>query len=333
MQATNKPLSGVRIGIPRTLWYFSYAPFWDRFFSALGARVVVSAPTTRSTLDAGVTTCVSEACLPIKAYFGHVMELAERVDYIFLPRLICLHEDRIYCPKFLGLPDMIRHAGMHLPKLLEVRLDRRKGPLWLIRACLELGRHLGAGRGPVFRAFLSARKEQAAYERRLRDGALPVGARPPRRKAPAGQDRPVSVALLGYPYLIYDDYLNLGLVEKLQAMGVRWRAVESVTGSALNRQKRAFPKRPFWHYSDMVARAGYHFIGPGAAEVEGVIHVTAFACGPDAMVDKILELEAEKQRRPYLNITLDEQSGEAGYITRLEAFVDMLRRREVTAGD
>ena len=40
---------GVRVGIPRTLWYFTYAPFWETFFHELGAESVVSPATTKAT--------------------------------------------------------------------------------------------------------------------------------------------------------------------------------------------------------------------------------------------------------------------------------------------
>ncbi len=314
----------MRIGIPRTLWYYTYGPFWRKFFTGLGAEVVISPLSTRSTLDDGLAFCVSEACLPIKMFFGHLKALSGKVDYIFLPRMVCLHGDRLFCPKFLGLPDLVKHSGLPLPPLLDIRLDRRKRPLFLLRACLQLGEQLGARSRKALQAYWRALRTQWAYTRGLRQGRLPAGAR--QVHGPAGKGR-ATVAVLGYPYLIFDEYLNLGLLKKLVALGGHWRTAETVPEADLRRQNRAFPKRPFWLYSDLVARAGYHFLGPGRGEVAGVIHVTAFACGPDAVVDKILELEAERQRRPYLNITLDEQSGEAGYITRLEAFLDMLDRR------
>ncbi|HYF93888.1 MAG TPA: acyl-CoA dehydratase activase-related protein [Symbiobacteriaceae bacterium] len=71
----------MRIGIPRTLWYYTCGPFWRQFFSEIGAEVVLSPFTTRSVLDDGVAACVSKACLPIKVFFGHLKALAGRVDY------------------------------------------------------------------------------------------------------------------------------------------------------------------------------------------------------------------------------------------------------------
>jgi predicted nucleotide-binding protein (sugar kinase/HSP70/actin superfamily) len=327
----------MRIGIPRTLWYWTYGPFWEHFFTRLGLKVVTSGRTTACMVNQGVAACVSEACLPIKVFFGHVQSLAERVDLLFLPRLVCLYEDRVFCPKFLGLPDLIRHSGLTLPPMLDVRLDRRTGRCFLLRTCLEIGRRLEATGARVAAAFIEALRVQAHHRRGLLHGELPARMRPRGWAAArtAGTAklseklRELKVALLGYPYLVFDDHLNLGLFRKLSSLGVGTVTAESVPERALRAQNRAFPKRPFWAYSDLIARAGYHFLGPGSDEVDGVIHLTAFACGPDAVVDKMLELEAERRRRPFLSLTLDEQSGEAGYVTRLEAFVDMLRRRKL----
>jgi predicted nucleotide-binding protein (sugar kinase/HSP70/actin superfamily) len=297
----------------------------------------------------GTATCVSEACLPIKVFFGHIQSLAGQVNLLFIPRLVSLGENRVFCPKFLGLPDLVRHSGLTLPPLLDVRLDRRTGPLFLVRACHEVGRRVGARGGRVVAAVYEALRVQAAHRRRQLQAVLPGVIRPsglypsgrgsiagtdtgPDAGTDAGPDAgklpDIKVALLGYPYLVFDDHLNLGLFRKLRSLGVSFVTVESVPRRALRAQNRAFPKRPFWTYSDLVARVGYHFLGPGSHEVDGVIHMTAFACGPDAVVDKMLELEAERRRRPFLSLTLDEQSGEAGYMTRLEAYVDMLHQRK-----
>ena len=45
------------------------------------------------------------------------------------------------------------------------------------------------------------------------------------------------------------------------------------------------------------------------------------------MIERITR-KAKKFNKPLLNLTIDEQTGEAGFITRLEAFVDMLFRKK-----
>ena len=57
--------------------------------------------------------------------------------------------------------------------------------------------------------------------------------------------------------------------------------------------------------------------------------VVSFGCGPDSLICELIERFYKRQQQiPVLLLTLDEHTGEAGIITRLEAFVDMLRWRE-----
>lgn len=328
---------GVRVGVPRALWYYTYSPFWRTFFDGLGASLVPSGPTTKATLDAGVLDTVSEACVPIKLFFGHVHELYTRwkkgeIDMVFLPRYVSWQKRTVFCPKFLGLPDMVRHSYQSLPPLLDVRIDRRNGPFWLFQACDQIRRRLGSGFLRFWRAYRTAWRAQRTHEQRMRDSRWPIeSARGSSRSAASSvseENTPIRLAVLGYPYLIYDSYVSLGLLDKLESMGV-----EVVTAETLwaQRKIRTFhhQKQLFWTYSEMVQKAGYYVFGPDCRDIDGVIHVTAFACGPDAMVDKLLELESARSNdRSFLSLCLDEQTGEAGCHTRLEAFVDMLRRKK-----
>jgi len=87
------------------------------------------------------------------------------------------------------------------------------------------------------------------------------------------------------------------------------------------------PKRLFWTFSDIALKAAHFLFKQG--RVDGVLHLTAFGCGPDSLLNKFIELEAKQQRNiPFMTLMLDEHTGEAGVATRLEAFVDMVRRRK-----
>lgn len=71
-----------KVGIPRALFYYKFYPFWTTFFNELGVETVVSEKTTKKILDDGVKSCVDEACLAIKVFYGHVLNLKDRVDYL-----------------------------------------------------------------------------------------------------------------------------------------------------------------------------------------------------------------------------------------------------------
>ena len=61
---------------------------------------------------------------------------------------------------------------------------------------------------------------------------------------------------------------------------------------------------------------------------DGIIHISPFTCMPEIMSQNIFPAMREDCEIPILTLIMDEQSGRAGYITRLEAFVDLMRRRK-----
>ena len=108
----------MRIGLPRALTYYEYAPLWKSFFQALGAEVVVSRPTTRATLDIATSHATADLCLPVKLYAGHLLALAEEVDLLFVPSLRRPMRSATHCAKIVGLPDLARSVvrdGMETP--------------------------------------------------------------------------------------------------------------------------------------------------------------------------------------------------------------------------
>lgn len=321
-----------KIGIPRTLGYYTYYPLWKTFFEELGLEVITSSPTSKTILDAGVKEAVNDACIPIKILHGHVIDLKGKVDYIFLPRLVSVRKfgTETFCPKFLGLPDMVRAAIADLPEIIDTRVDLAKGRFELLRLCCKMGERFGASLPRVIRAYWRALMVYRQYQRLLRERYTPVEAiEILDGRQPESQDSPkksLVFAVLGYPYAVYDNYLNVNLLKRLRGLGVRILTAEMIPTRLLIREAKKLPKNLFWHFSNRAVQAAWYFLY--RERVDGIVHVTAFGCGPDAMVDRMIELEAKNNgHRPFLSLTIDEHTGEAGIQTRVEAFVDMLKLR------
>jgi predicted nucleotide-binding protein (sugar kinase/HSP70/actin superfamily) len=331
------------IGIPRTLLYFSYSPLWRRFFEELGARVVESSPSAKPILDAGVKTAVGDACVPIKLMHGHVMDLVRRgLDCILLPRVVCTNGRTVYCPKFLGLPDMIRSSIEGLPRLIDVRYDSRRGPHEAQRAATEVGKLFTGDRERILGALRAGREELRRYRELLGKGLGPEEAlsvlgyggtegRGGFRTEDPGDGHSLRLAVIGYPYVVYDSFISLNLLAKLQRLGAGVVTSESVAPGDLAAHRPELGKDLFWTYSEEAVMAGYHYLHRPDL-VDGVIHLTAFGCGPDSIADKLLELKAQELGDvPFMSLMIDEHTGEAGMLTRLEAFTDMARRKRMTA--
>ena len=63
--------------------------------------------------------------------------------------------------------------------------------------------------------------------------------------------------------------------------------------------------------------------------IDGVIHISPFSCMPEIVAQNILPKVAKNEDIPVISLILDEQTGRAGYITRLEAFIDLIKRRRM----
>jgi len=55
----------------------------------------------------------------------------------------------------------------------------------------------------------------------------------------------------------------------------------------------------------------------------------AFGCGPDSLMMDMVQRQATRLRTtPFMSLTVEEHTAEAGIVTRLEAFLDMMYRRK-----
>ncbi len=336
----------IKVGIPRALSYYTFYPLWRVFLEKLGVEVIVSKNTNRKILEDGIKETVNDACIPIKVFQGHVLDLIDRVDYIFVPRMVSADGKATFCPKFLGLPDMVRYSGVSLPPLIDARYNIKGLPGGLFRFFRTVALAIGV-KNPLKQAYaaFSAVIKQKKYQRLLLYGLKPVEAfevisgskNLPASKIkkfnpaldPTGRSR---VALLGYPYAIYDPFISAGVFKNLKKLGVEVVTFEQIPLREMRRYSRVLPQNFFWYYSNQVCWAGLYLLN--RKNIDGIIHVTAFGCGPDAMVDKTLELEAKTAGVPFLSLTIDEHTGQGGVQTRLEAFVDMLwaKRQKYRAG-
>ena len=63
--------------------------------------------------------------------------------------------------------------------------------------------------------------------------------------------------------------------------------------------------------------------------IDGIIHIMPFSCMPEIVAQNILPKVSKQEDIPVLELVLDEQTGKAGNITRIEAFIDLVKRRKL----
>jgi len=323
------------VGIPGALLYYQYFPMWKTFFQHLGAEVVVSGPTTRTTLAGGTARVVADTCLPVKVFVGHVLSLVDRCDCIFIPAIRSLRTRSYNCSKFLGLPDMTRAVVPEAPPILEIEVDVNRGRRRLYQAIYGLGRRISWNPLRVKEAANAAWQAYQDYRAMMcgqRLTPLQVLEHPQAKPGPAPVPyaptgvADLSIAVVGHPYLLYDEHVNYHLIRRLEQYGARVLTPEMLGEEEQRAAIARLVGRSYWTYEGDVVGAGGAYL---QAQTDGVIGVMAFGCGPDSLMMEILHREANRQRTtPFMCITLEEHTSETGVITRLEAFLDMIARRK-----
>lgn len=151
------------------------------------------------------------------------------------------------------------------------------------------------------------------------------------------------VDITGEIFLVCDKFSNQDIVKELGKMGVQTRKSLTVSGFL----KDAIIPKIFRKGETHLQRANrlakpylMRDIGGDALEcvsdvayanergIDGIIHISPFTCMPEIMSQNIFPAMRENCDIPILPLIMDEQTGKAGYLTRLEAFVDLMRRRK-----
>jgi len=339
----------------------------EHFFRALGLEPVTPPSPTRRTLDLGVAHCPEMTCAPCKILFGNYYEgLALGADRLLLfggpdtCRLGYLarpQAERLREAGFRFTAHTLSLRGIAADILRVAREMTDPSPLELVEATRTLLASLSLTdeieqeslrlrpreqeRGAATRlrteALAAARACQGRAELQARREAILT----PLRTAPRDNDHCVfRVALLGDVYSISEPFFNMNLEQQLGYMGVeveRWfwlskslrlpslewvrhrsetQAREEEVGRYLGRDVGGFALPSM--------KEAVNFVQEG---IDGLIHLAPFNCTPEIVAVSVLPRLARDHDVPLLALSFDEHSGEAGLVTRLEAFVDLLERR------
>lgn len=317
----------MNIGIPRALSYFDNFPIWQNFINQLGFKTTISSPTNKEILNKGVHLCVDDACLPLKVFHGHVADLIGRVDAIFIPRLVSIVPKEFICPKFIGLPEMIKNSIKDLPPLLIFNYDVHRGYKAERRAFQDLGMQLGANTKLIDKAYKEAKRKQALYEMMLESGENPLGILHPLEKWEPLRGAKGTIGIVGHSYLLYDRHLSMDIIKKVRDKGYNVKMPSNIPIEIIENNLKNMPKRLFWSYGKRMLGCGMEWLK--GHKVEGIIFLSSFGCGIDSFIEELLHrYNARQLRLPLATFTLDEHSGQGGFNTRLEAFLDMMEWRD-----
>ncbi|MGC8971006.1 MAG: 2-hydroxyacyl-CoA dehydratase [bacterium] len=149
----------------------------------------------------------------------------------------------------------------------------------------------------------------------------------------------VKIGIVGEFYVVLDHFTNFEIAKRLGEFGVwaenafyieeivriyfplfRDKDIEERTKVALPYIRRSVGgegQRTIAHTIEFAERG-----------FDGVIHLLPFTCMPEIVAEGVLENVSRDYNIPVLTLSIDEQTGLAGIVTRIEAFIDMLKTRK-----
>lgn len=312
----------LRIGIPRALFYYNYTPLYETFFREIGCEVIVSDNTNRKILSDGLSASNNELCLPIKLLFAHILNLKDRVDYIFLPYIISTHKGSYICPKLIGAPDMVK-ANMDV-KLLSVDMDMNSPYMSFLSALKEISFNISANPLSIYTAYNKAMQAQEKFDNNIKNGILFEDALVQREKHTNTTNNKWTIAVIGHSYTFNDEYVSSEILKKLEKRDAKILTSDMLDWGEIQTILAKINKKTHWNLGNRILAAAIKYSKMN--EVDGIIYMTPFSCSSDSLVKEYMD--ANIYSKPLLTLIVDEHSGDIGLVTRLEAFLDMIEGKK-----
>ncbi|HEX3032439.1 MAG TPA: CoA protein activase [Bacillota bacterium] len=153
----------------------------------------------------------------------------------------------------------------------------------------------------------------------------------------------LKIGLVGEIYCQLDPFANMDIEKRLGEMGVEvarsiylseWvnehLFLGLVPGVPDSREARRMASPYINHF---LGGHGQDSVGSAIrfqqGGFDGIIQMAPLTCMPEIVAQSVFNTVRKDRALPTMTLIMDEQSGEAGLVTRLEAFIDMLQRRKL----
>lgn len=323
------PEDAPAVGLPASLTTYNYLPFWTVFFNSIGRRVELSESTNEQIKNLGTQSASGDFCFPIKVAIGHALDIMDRSDaqHIMIPQVICNKPNEFtsnshFCPYVQSHTSVMRSIytlkGVDHSRLLDPVLDFR----WEFNRMLKeffrsMGEPLNAGKAVMKKALQAAITAQEEFE----NGCQAEGAKALKELSEKNER---AIVIVGRPYNCFDSGSNLGLPEKISEYGYKVIPIDFMPFKP-EELGESF-RNIYWNYGQRIVGAL-----KTVAKEENLfaVYLSNFNCGPDSFL--LTYSEHLMGQKPLLILELDEHGADAGYLTRVEAFLDVVSKGGQTA--
>ena len=292
----------IKIGIPRSLFYYYHGYFLKNFFEYLNFEVVVTPETNKSIINEGIKYANDEMCLSLKIFLGHISYLKDKCDYILNMRIDNYGKYDQTCTNFLSLYDIVNN--LFESKLLNINIDYEKKNT-MYKGLKKIGKKFHISTSKIKEAYNIALIKTNKHNKNLdminKNKLYKNG---------------LKILIISHAYNINDKYIGKPIIEYLIKNNVN-----VILPNHYNKDL-SYKLCPnlYWHYNKINISTLVEYYN----NIDGVMFLSTFPCGPDSLVN---ELALRKIKKPYINLIIDDLDSLTGIETRLESFIDILEQK------
>ena len=296
-------MTKIKIGIPRSLFYYYYKDIWHTFFNNFNIELVISPKTNKKILENGIKYANDEMCLSLKNYIGHVHYLIDKCDFILIPRIDNYGYSNQTCTNFLATYDIINN--LFYIKILNYNINLEKGDTEE-KGLIDIVLKLGYSKEYAKKIYKKSLKIVENKKNKLIKENI--------KKL---ESKNKKILFLGHPYNLYDNLIGKNIVDYLEKQNIEIIYSDLFHADITNNLSSKLSCELYFKFN----KENIGTIPLVENKIDGIIFLTTFPCGPDSLIN---ELVFRKINIPYLNLIIDDCSGEAGVETRLESFLDII---------
>jgi len=308
-------VDGIEIGIPRSLIFYELFPFFYKFLTELGFNPVLSEQTTRKTIELGTEISVADTCLPVKIALGHISSLLNKnINKFFIPSVISMSpkDDNFsrcfVCPYVQTIPYLAKAIFGERIEVFSPYVYFDRGRDGVEESLISFAQQFGKTKKETRRAIVLAKQHQAKIQAQIEAIGRNV----------LNEIKDCAFVVCSRPYNGYDLGMNLDLPKKIRDLGIPSIPIDFIPFD-YSPLREDFHNM-YWHYGQRILAAAEAI---RKNEKLFAVYLSNFSCGPDSFLTRFFREKLGE--KPFLFIEIDEHSGDAGFITRCEAFYDSIR--------
>ncbi len=133
------------------------------------------------------------------------------------------------------------------------------------------------------------------------------------------QTNNLKILLAGHPYNLYDDLIGKVVIDFLKQNNITIIYSNKINHSIIDKECECLSTDIHWtHNKEVMANINYY-----KDKVDGIILISAFPCGPDSLSNELISRKIKNI--PVISLIFEDLNSEAGIITRLESFIDIIK--------